>query len=66
MGPIVEYAQLYKNQKDVWIFIKMYPTGRAKNIFHLVYFFTVIHHNIQKAQRLVDAQACQEIIVFPN
>ena len=41
LGSAVEYAQLYiykKKQKDVWIFTKMCPTRRAKNMFRLVDF----------------------------
>ena len=43
---------------------KMGPTELAKNMFGG--FSSGIHHNIQKARKLVHVRACQEIIVFSN
>ena len=43
---------------------KSSPTGRAKKWFGGL--SSGIHHNIQKAQILVNVRVYQEIIVFPN
>ena len=61
--PAVEYAQLYKNKKNVY---KDVSHQACQKYVVLMDFFSVIHQNIQKAWELVGAQACHEIIVFPN
>ena len=33
MGPTVEYAQLYKKTKNVWIFTKMCPTMEYAQLY---------------------------------
>ena len=51
----------HTKQKDVSMFHKYVSPGHAKNMFMLD--FGPKH---TKARELVNARACQEIIVFPN
>ena len=64
-GSTMEYAQLQiKNKKMCGFSQRCVPPGFPKIFFGR--FSSGIHQNIQKARKLVNARACQEIIVFPN
>ena len=55
------YTIEHTKQKDISMFHKMCPIKRAKNMF-----MSDFGQEHTKALELVNAQVCQEIIVFPN